>query len=50
MQTVEKVEDIQAIMQYSVMRTPALVVNEKVVLSGELLSVAKLKELLQAAI
>ncbi len=48
--TVEKVEDIQAIMQYSVMRTPALVVNEKVVLSGELLSVAKLKELLQAAI
>ncbi len=44
---VEKVEELQKIMQYQVMRTPALVVDEKVVLSGELPSVAKIKELLQ---
>lgn len=30
----EKVEDIQAIMQYQVMRTPAVVVDGKVVHSG----------------
>jgi small redox-active disulfide protein 2 len=44
--TVEKVEDIQKIMEYAVMRTPALVINEKVVLSGQLPKVAELKELL----
>ena len=44
--TVEKVEDIQKIMEYAVMRTPALVIDEKVVLSGQLPKVAELKELL----
>jgi len=44
--TVEKVEDIQKIMEYAVMRTPALVINEKVVLSGQLPKVAEVKELL----
>lgn len=44
--TVEKVEDIQKIMEYAVMRTPALVVNEKVVLSGQLPKLAEIKELL----
>ena len=44
--TVEKVEDIYKIMQYGVMRTPALVVNEKVVLSGRLPNPKELKELL----
>lgn len=44
--TVEKVEDIQKIMEYAVMRTPALVINEKVVLSGQLPKVAELKEIL----
>ena len=43
---VEKVEDIQKIMEYAVMRTPALVVNEKIVLSGKVPDVAQLKELL----
>ncbi len=43
---IEKVEELQKIMQYQVMRTPALVVDNKVVLSGELPSVAKIKELL----
>ena len=44
--TVEKVEDIQKIMEYAVMRTPALVIDEKVVLSGQLPKIAELKELL----
>ncbi len=44
--TVTKVEDIQKIMEYAVMRTPALVINEKVVLSGQLPKVSVLKELL----
>jgi small redox-active disulfide protein 2 len=32
--TVDHVKDMAAIMAYGVMRTPALVVNEKVVVSG----------------
>jgi len=44
--SIEKVEDIQKIMEYAVMRTPALVINEKVVLSGQLPKVAELKDLL----
>ena len=43
--TVEKVEDIQKIMEYAVMRTPALVIDEKVVLSGQVPKVSELKEL-----
>lgn len=44
--TVTKVEDIQKIMEYAVMRTPALVINEKVVLSGQLPKVAEIKDLI----
>ena len=44
--SVTKVEDIQKIMEYSVMRTPALVIDEKVVLSGQLPKAAELKDLL----
>lgn len=43
---VEKVEDIQKIMEYAVMRTPALVINEIVVLSGQVPKLSALKELL----
>ncbi len=32
--TIEKVEDMMEIMEYDVMNTPALVVNNKVVVSG----------------
>lgn len=46
--TVEKVEDIQKIMEYSVMRTPALVINEKVVLTGQIPKVSKMKEILSS--
>lgn len=44
--TVEKEEDIYKIMQYGVMRTPGLVVNGKVVLTGRLPKSKELKELL----
>jgi small redox-active disulfide protein 2 len=44
--TVTKVEDIVAIMNYGVMSTPALVIDEKVVLKGRLPSVDELKKLL----
>jgi len=44
---VEKVEDIQKIMTYEVMRTPALVINEKVALYGRVPSIPELKEIIQ---
>jgi len=44
--TVEKVEDIQKIMEYAVMRTPALVINEQVVMSGQVPKVSQMKDLL----
>ena len=43
---VEKIEDIQKIMAYGIMRTPVLVINEKVVLSGRVPSVTELKEII----
>lgn len=46
---VEKVDDIYKIMQYGVMRTPGLVINEKVVLSGQFPRKSELRELLQEA-
>lgn len=44
--TVTKVEDIVAIMNYGVMSTPALVIDEKVVLKGRVPSTDELKKLL----
>lgn len=44
--SVEKVEDIQKIMSYGIMRTPALVIDEKVVLYGRVPSVKELKEII----
>ena len=43
---VSKVEDIMKIMEYGIMHTPALVINEKVVLSGRVPSRAELQSLL----
>ena len=43
---IQKVEDIYKIMQFGVMSTPALVINQKVVLSGRLPSNTELKELI----
>jgi small redox-active disulfide protein 2 len=44
--TIEKVEDIQKIIEYGVMITPALVVDGEVVLKGSVPKVDKLKVLL----
>ena len=44
--TIEKVEDIYKIMQFGVMRTPALVINGKVVLAGRLPKTEELTNLL----
>ncbi|KTE92473.1 redox-active disulfide protein 2 [Desulfitobacterium hafniense] len=44
--TVEKVEDIQAIMAYGVMSTPALVVDDQVKATGKVLDVDDIKKYL----
>jgi len=45
--TIEKVEDMPKIMSYGVMRTPALVIDEKVVLQGRIPTNEEMKGLLQ---
>lgn len=46
--SVEKVQDYKQIASYGIIRTPGLVVDEKVVMSGAVPTVEKLKELLLA--
>jgi small redox-active disulfide protein 2 len=41
-----KEEDIQKIMAYGIMRTPALVIDEKVALYGRVPSIKELKEII----
>ena len=48
--TIEKVTDYPVIVSYGVMYTPALVVDEKVVLSGRVPSVGLVRELLMRAV
>ena len=43
---IEKVEDMYKILSFGVMSTPALVINQKVVLSGRVPSMTELKELI----
>lgn len=43
---VEKIEDIQKIMSYGIMRTPGLVINQKVVVSGRVPSMKEIKEII----
>ncbi|MFW5794190.1 MAG: thioredoxin family protein [Bacillota bacterium] len=45
--SIEKVTDIKDIMSYNVLGTPALVVDGKVLFSGQVPNVAKLEELLK---
>ena len=45
---IEKVTDYQQIASYGVMRTPGLVIDEKVAISGSVPTVEKIKELLIA--
>ena len=44
--TVEKVEDIQKIMEYGVMFTPALVIDGKVAFYGRVPNLKEMKEIL----
>jgi small redox-active disulfide protein 2 len=44
---IEKVTDINDIADYGVLRTPALVVGERVVLEGKMLDVDGIKDLLK---
>ena len=44
--SVTKVEDIMAIMNYGVLSTPALVVNEKVEIKGRIPSYEEIKQVL----
>lgn len=43
---ITKVEDIMDIMKYNIMSTPALVVNEKVIIKGRVPSAEEIKEIL----
>jgi protein-disulfide isomerase len=45
---IEKVEDYQKIASYGLMRTPGLVIEEKVVVAGFVPPIEKLKEILLA--
>lgn len=42
-----KVEDIQDIMAYDIMSTPAVVINEKIVVKGRVPSIEEIKKLLE---
>ena len=44
--SIEKVEDIQKIMEYGILRTPGLVIDGKVVLSGKVPKKEELKQIL----
>ncbi|GAB1405312.1 Thioredoxin domain protein [anaerobic digester metagenome] len=45
--SITKEEDIMKIMEYGVMKTPGLVINDKVVLSGRLPSSKEIVEIIQ---
>lgn len=47
---VDKVTDLNGIASYGVLRTPGLVINEKVVWQGGVPPVEKIKELITAAV
>ena len=42
----EKIEDINEIVESGIMRTPALGINEKIVSEGKVLNIERIKELL----
>ncbi|MDD5311954.1 MAG: thioredoxin family protein [Dehalococcoidia bacterium] len=48
--TVEEVKDMKKIMQYPILMTPGLVINEKVVMSGKVPSRAEVEQLIMNAL
>ena len=47
---VEEIKDIKEIMQYPILMTPGLVINEKVVMSGKVPSKAEVESLIKQAL
>ncbi|OGP79406.1 MAG: hypothetical protein A2Z13_03880 [Deltaproteobacteria bacterium RBG_16_64_85] len=47
--SIDKVEDIQEIMRFKVMRTPAVAIDDKVMISGRVPTIAEVKSLLVQA-
>lgn len=47
---VEEIKDIKEIMQYQILMTPGLVINEKVVMSGKVPSKAEVERLIMNAL
>lgn len=45
---IEKVEDIDRIVSYGILRTPGLVIDEKIVSQGSVPTVEKIKQLILA--
>lgn len=45
-ETVEKIDDLNAIVQYGILHTPALIIDGEVVLSGQSATVETLRDLL----
>lgn len=48
--TIQHISDLDEILQYPIMSTPALVINEKVVCNGHVASAARIKQWLQEAL
>ena len=48
--TIEHISDLDEILRYPIMSTPALVVNERVVCNGHVASIAQIKKWLQEAL
>lgn len=44
---ISKIDDIVDILKYNILRTPGLVVNEKIVLSGRVPSINEVKNLIR---
>ncbi len=44
--SVQKIEDMSEIMQYDIMATPALIVDEEVIFSGSIPQLEKIKKIL----
>jgi small redox-active disulfide protein 2 len=44
--TLEKVEDIQKIMESGILRTPGLIINNKIVLTGQVPKIEEVKKLI----
>ena len=47
---VEEIKDMKKIMQYPILMTPGLVINEKVVMSGKVPSKAEVEQLIMNAL